>query len=389
MNWNQKWKTKKDGWSQIREENSEGLESDWKNQVSNLKKLGFNQEGIDSQKEEYLKTKMANKKTEYLSTALQDLGLNRKTILGDGNCFYYTILDQLKNNGITHYSDGNQAKKLDHTSLRKIAVDYIKKNPELYTDDVCAASSCDRPKELGGPFKTKEEYIKAHSKDKEYADQSMVVALSKAIGINFVVISQEPNKDVEIIKQGKDKHTLYLYYVNGNHYESLRPNKDNANFKELDDLVAKASIDEVKTPAGKVHLMTQEAYDLSIKKNPEKNKDATVQFQSKTAKHIEDSSKVIIGDLGKAESIIDTIAKEAGHKIDPSLKTLLAEDLQYNLHHKEDPKMLVENLYEYMKELKALPQHSSSSMVDNMKSSQQSGPISVPHIISTKSDKGR
>ena len=393
MNWNQKWKTKKDGWSQIMEENSEGLESLWKNQVSGLKKLGLNQEGIDSQKEEYLKTKMANKKTEYLSTALQDLGLKRKPILGDGNCFYYTILDQLKNNGITHYSDGNQAKKLDHTSLRKIAVDYIKKNPELYTDDVCAASSCDRPKELGGPFKTKEEYIEAHSKDKEYADQVINTSLSRALGVNLVTIqqdtTQQPDYPTIIQKQGKDKHTLYLYHVNRNHYESLRPNKDDTNFKELEDLVAKAPIDEVKTPAGKVHLMTQEAYDSSIKKNPEKNKDATVQFQSKTAKHIEDSSEVIIGDLAKAESIIDTIAKEAGHKIDPSLKTLLAEDLQYNLHHKENPQMLVKNLYEYMKELKALPQHSSSSMVDNMKSSQQSGPISFPHIISTKSDKGR
>jgi hypothetical protein len=348
MNWNQKWKTKRDGWSPAKERE--------------LKELMH----------------IAIQKSQYFNTELSELGLNVKGIKSDGNCFYRAVLDQLNNNGITHYSDGNQAKKLDYTLLRKIAVDYIEKNPKFFDDVQFEAASSQRPAPIGGAFKTRKSYLAGHSKDEEYADEVIITSLSRALGVNLVIIQKEADPIIQ--NQGKDKHTLYLYYVNGNHYNSLRPNNGNANFKELEDLVAKHPIDEVKTPAGKVHLMTQEAYDLSIKKNPEKNKDATVQFQSKAAKHIEDSSKVIIGDLAKAESIIDTIAKEAGHKIDPSLKTLLAEDLQYNLHHKEDPKMLVKNLYEYMKELKALPQHSSSSVVDSMKNAKQSLSSEVPHI---------
>jgi hypothetical protein len=161
-------------------------------------------------------------------------GMGIKDVPNDGNCFYHALSDQLP-----------EKLKVTPEALRELAVDHIKNNKELYPDWLIEASSQDRPKERGGPLNNIDNYVKAHSQDKEYADQIIISALSRALDIDIVVA--QPDAGPTINKQEKSEATAFLLFdSNAKHYQSLIPPKEgSAGYEKFTSLLGKVANAEI------------------------------------------------------------------------------------------------------------------------------------------------
>lgn len=156
-------------------------------------------------------------------------GIEIENVPGDGNCFYYAMANSLKSTGLTH------------TDLRQIAVKYIADNPEQYTDPQLQSASCQRPQ---GQLNSLAQYLSAHSQDKEYADQVILSALSRALKINIIVLSPDSGQPI-IHKQANDSTTVFLYY-HQNHYQLAKPKPEEPNFQRLLATFYHHPIDEIQ-----------------------------------------------------------------------------------------------------------------------------------------------
>lgn len=166
----------------------------------------------------------------------KNYGLIKKKMPGDGNCFYHAMLHQFKRNGIEHYKDDSGTHYLTVQSLREIATNHIKNNPEIYRVLIATDGN------IG--FSSLEKYVEAHSdsEKREWADQVIESALSRALRVNICTLSNIKDMSPVIHMQGSDTN-IYLLH-SGNHYDSLVPIKDDQKFKELENRVKNTALDD-------------------------------------------------------------------------------------------------------------------------------------------------
>lgn len=168
--------------------------------------------------------------------------LVKQKVDGDGNCFYHSIAESIVEQGIkptilTKYVGSLNDKTVIAKALREIAVAQIYHNtdPEdfesLRGDNIRDIETVD----------AKKDFLAKHSKDKEWADDTIKVALSKALGLN-IFTNFENNDAVKssvINRQTDDitkENTIFLS-LQGKHYEPFLIKNDVP--EELKDLINK------------------------------------------------------------------------------------------------------------------------------------------------------
>jgi hypothetical protein len=187
-------------------------------------------------------------------------GIEVDDVSGDGNCFYYAVAKQLKLNNLT-----SDLGDLNNDDLRRIAIEHLTLNKDMYktTDQQSQLiiASRDRP---DGAAKDYENYLAIHSKDREYADQGMVSALSRALKINIVTL--QPEVDPIIQKQNHNLPTLYVYYSH-QHYQSVIPDANNPNFTDLTQKVQDHPIDELTAFSQKLDVQLKHKSEIEALKD--------------------------------------------------------------------------------------------------------------------------
>ena len=135
---------------------------------------------------------------------LKNMGLELRDIVGDGNCLFRALSDQL---------DGNDRSHLKH---REEVVEYIRKHEldfaPFVEDDI--------------PFM---QHINELQKAGTYAGNDAIVAFAKLHEVN-VIIHQLDAPSIEI-KGNYDVNArqLHISYHNGDHYSSVRRLNDSTN----------------------------------------------------------------------------------------------------------------------------------------------------------------
>ncbi|MDF2941005.1 MAG: hypothetical protein K0R66_1647 [Gammaproteobacteria bacterium] len=116
---------------------------------------------------------------------------------GDGNCFFHAVIDQLAEHRL------NRDRRLNHESLRAMAIDHILNNLGEFT------------KFIPNP----DEFIERMTNDGEWADHEIIHAVALALGVTIRIIGT--NGHTEEVNPGQE-HTLTLGYYYGLHYGSFR-----------------------------------------------------------------------------------------------------------------------------------------------------------------------
>lgn len=153
-------------------------------------------------REEFLKKVQAE-----MGTFLEASGLKIEDVPPDGNCFFHAVRDQLQQRlNLTYTVD----------DLRVLAAGYILDHPDEFRDVIQALNS--------GNIS---EYLQKLFQDREWADNLIIFALSKAMKIELIIINNNLH-DLRINSDCDDKiGTLYLGYYINLHYFSLRGNAQN------------------------------------------------------------------------------------------------------------------------------------------------------------------
>ena len=285
---------------------------------------------------------------------LKKYGVEERSISDDGNCFYYSLLDQLLNNKIGYFRDeSGKTKELDAKALRSIAVNHIRNNKDEYKDFI----DCDF-----------EDYLESHLKDKVQADEIIQIALSRELGVNIVTINSnhQGNDNLVITKQGDNKPNLYLHRIErkdgaghlSGHYNSLMPIENNQKFKELQSQILSEPLDKKANEPSKINLIHQ----IDIVEEVDKKKIQTqIEEDRKFAEKlsisydIEDNRDKLSHSDVESRKIIDKLAKLANHELDPEIKKLLVEDFRRNLQNPQNnPETLVNELSKYFSVPKTL-----------------------------------
>lgn len=134
-----------------------------------------------------------------LAARVNQYGLALKDVDGDGNCFFYAVLDQLKTRCPHLLEPGD-----DHNSLR------AKATQELI-------NSIERGDFAG--FSNPEEIVIKLSENNEWADGIAIEMLAKALQVTIVLINSSGRSPTTKIDRG-NRSVLYLGYHVGVHFES-------------------------------------------------------------------------------------------------------------------------------------------------------------------------
>ncbi len=162
----------------------------------------------------------ANQNHQQLKQQAAEFGYNCIDVLGDGNCFFRAVEEQLER--VLEI-------KLSHETLRAIAIDHIRHNLPLYKDSITG---------------NVESFINKISRNGEWADHIVIQALSRALNISLFMI-RDDGQAPTIIRQPNAFATVYLGYQVGIHYQSLSHNHRLNPTKKVVDYLAKATIDQV------------------------------------------------------------------------------------------------------------------------------------------------
>jgi hypothetical protein len=138
-------------------------------------------------------------------------GFRIQPVPGDGNCFYHSFLDQLRQNQRNYYQiNGSKYYiPLDHKSLRAIAMNHVETNKDIYKDSMVENQ-------------TVEEFMKERSKNGVWAGDVEGAALAREFGLNVVIF--KINNPFNINHEKPDnQNNIYLIHVGQCHYESLTP----------------------------------------------------------------------------------------------------------------------------------------------------------------------
>ena len=169
------------------------------------------------------------KKSEDLAQSIQEkYGLILYEAGAGGDCLYHAIADQLARNGVVSSQTGQP---FTYQALRHLAVAHITNNPEIYTDEQCAAASSQRPEAIGGALQNRAAYLAAHSRDREFGDDLIRSAISRELGVTITTINHASPEPITQ-RQEPENAQLYVYYTGG-HYQSLIPIRDNPQFQAL------------------------------------------------------------------------------------------------------------------------------------------------------------
>lgn len=123
----------------------------------------------------------------------------------NGNCFFHAIEAQLRRLNLRGGILRN------HQELRALAIQHIEDHRRLYYDFVPEAEGLDN-------------YIKRMEADGEYADGIIVLALTRALNINLVIIPDNGAPPVIFRRPDSEAPTLYLgHQVGRQHYQELEP----------------------------------------------------------------------------------------------------------------------------------------------------------------------
>eukprot|EP01025_Chloroclados_australasicus_P018052 TRINITY_DN1933_c1_g1_i1.p1 TRINITY_DN1933_c1_g1~~TRINITY_DN1933_c1_g1_i1.p1 ORF type:complete len:531 (+),score=101.46 TRINITY_DN1933_c1_g1_i1:61-1653(+) len=138
---------------------------------------------------------------DHLSSELQVVGLRVKEVVGDGNCCFRAIGDQLEGD------------KADHKKIRKTVCQYIEDNREVFAPFVEDDESF-------------ESYLKRIRKDGTWAGQIELQAASLAFEVNICIYQyQQPRWTLENFPSNEAK-TIHISYHDGEHYNSVRDLED-------------------------------------------------------------------------------------------------------------------------------------------------------------------
>jgi len=159
------------------------------------------EETLKQSKKEFLASKKSKK---FCTGVHKNYGLTVKDISGDGNCFFYAMLDQIRTRNLTlpvlAATDNS-----DHRTLRALAVNELLRLAQ--------------GEELQEYTSNPDEFILRASTDKEWADDFVISTLARVLGITIVLINSDGN-DPTIIDGGREG-VVYLAYQVGIHFQSL------------------------------------------------------------------------------------------------------------------------------------------------------------------------
>lgn len=136
-----------------------------------------------------------------LRRVVADYGLGLKNVPGDGNCFLYALVDQIKSRcpalpALVDYPD------YDYKQLRALAVEALLQSETLnqFTN-------------------TPDELIAKISKDQSWCDDFTISTLASRLDVTLVLIYSD-GREPHVINAGKD-NVVYLGYEMGLHFQSL------------------------------------------------------------------------------------------------------------------------------------------------------------------------
>ena len=188
---------------------------------------------------EFATQEMPNASFTHPAAATQ-YGFKAKKIDNDGNCLFRAVADQLENQLGIPFAGGVSP----YMVLRRIAANHISSNVGLYkpfTDAQTVAAV--------------EKLIANIEQDREWAGDEALAILSRALQVTIVVVRDKAANVTVYKPAGTSNGTLYLYYKNLSHYESLyRDSK----------ITATASLEEqVKSQAADKEFIPEEIPNLA------------------------------------------------------------------------------------------------------------------------------
>ncbi|MEL6413079.1 MAG: OTU domain-containing protein, partial [Bacteroidota bacterium] len=161
-----------------------------------------------------------------------------KHIDNDGNCLFRAVADQIECQLKIPFGRG----AAPYMVLRRIAANHIISNVRLYKPFTEAQT-------LAGV----EKLISEIEQDKAWAGDEALAILSRALQVTIVVVKDDA-QDVPVYKPVHSQGTIYLYYKNRSHYESLYRDPALTVSNSLEKLLKSAATDSAFKPLGKVDL---------------------------------------------------------------------------------------------------------------------------------------
>ncbi|MEL6152533.1 MAG: DUF294 nucleotidyltransferase-like domain-containing protein, partial [Bacteroidota bacterium] len=165
-------------------------------------------------------------------------GFKAKHIDNDGNCLFRAVADQIECQLKIPFGRG----VAPYMILRRIAANHIISNVGLY-----------KPFTEAQTVAGVEKLISEIEQDKAWAGDEALAILSRALQVTVVVIKDDA-KDVPVYKPAHSQGTIYLYYKNRSHYESLYRDPALSASNSLELLLKSAATDSAFKPAGKADL---------------------------------------------------------------------------------------------------------------------------------------
>jgi hypothetical protein len=150
--------------------------------------------------------KQEGKEEDATPTIATQYGFTTKSIVSDGNCLFHAVADQLQSK-LNISPSGAIA---PYEVLRRIAANHIIENKTLYQKFTVEQT-----------LEAVEKLIEGVDKEGEWAGDEALSVLSRALQLTIVVIQDQDNSEVMSYKPNNSQGTIYLYYKNRNHYESL------------------------------------------------------------------------------------------------------------------------------------------------------------------------
>ena len=138
--------------------------------------------------------------------AAAQYGFKAKKIDNDGNCLFRAVADQLQHQLGIPFAGGASP----YMVLRRIAANHIISNIDLY-----------KPFTAAQTVAAVEKLVADIEQDREWAGDEALAILSRALQVTIVVV-RDKAANVTVYKPAAAPNgTLYLYYKNLSHYESL------------------------------------------------------------------------------------------------------------------------------------------------------------------------
>jgi OTU-like cysteine protease len=139
------------------------------------------------------------------------LGFEVRSIVGDGNCQYRAVADQL-------HDDESR-----HKQMRRAAIKWLEENPDFAADPSEQAFAIRNFIDTD-VYSTWQDYCSYHAGDCRWGDHITLLALAQVSRVNIHVFSSlHDARDVTVIESRQPStHNIYLCHWHGVHYSSLR-----------------------------------------------------------------------------------------------------------------------------------------------------------------------